>query len=351
MEFKEQPKYSNLKDLFVIGPMKIFRIKNMQFNDILNEFDLDKPCNKLIEKLINHNYYVEDLGNEYYREFVPEEYSFGGETKYNNIPYRVNVDFFAEVYAYLKSIIEDLYDRNFTKDIFSITLNLEACLNNSMKIDLLKECLKECYNVDSEEAEDFLMYLKDGSDVWEDNITGWIPFEDEIYMYYLKSTPLEKLNNSNILDRYLPQWFEFYRREKLISFCKNKINELETLDKSNNSSYNVKYPSNLKNLIFKEDGAEMYNYINSSYSGKKDRAFYSYIYSFLQSKSKLIDNFKKDLKYYRDFVLEDSEFNTFPKIINSNADKQEKKKAMFLAFENIIKSYSVYSEEIKNKSE
>lgn len=349
MDFKEQPKYSSLKDLFVMGPMKSFRIKKMQFKNILNDFDLDKPSNKLIEKLIKHNYFVEDLGNEYYQDFIPEKYCIGAETKYNNIPYRVNEDFFSEVYAYLKSIVEDLYDRNFTKDIFSITLNLEACLNNSMKIDLLNECLRECYNVDSEEAEQFLMYLKDGSDVWEDNITGWIPFEDEIYMYYLKSTPIENLNNSNILDKYLPQWFEFYRRQKLINFCKNKITELETPVKNNNS--NIKNSANLKNLIFKEDGAEIFNHIKLNYSGEKNRAFYSYLYGFLQSKSKLIDDLKKDLQYYKDFVLEDSEFNTFTKIINSNAVKQEKKKAMFLAFENIIKSYSVYSEEIKNKSE
>ncbi len=145
----------------------------------------------------------------------------------------------------------------------------------------------------------------------------------------------------------MPQWLEFYRREKLIQFCKSKINELQNFDKSKNV---ISQPS-LSDLLFTEDGEYIFNHIISNYVGKKNKAFYSYLYSYLQLKSKLVNNFKKDSETYRSFIMKNFLTEKFSRIIVSNAFKQERKTDIFLIFDNLMKSYSVYSEGKLNKND
>lgn len=348
MDFKEKPKYSGIKQLFITGPCKKYLPENLIFKNFLNDFDLNSPSNEMIEHMIKSGFYgIQEWGHEYFPDFTFEDYTLGCEIFYNNTPYLYSDLFKNELFDYLKGIVEDLYNRNFEKDKFSVELYLKGCINTAEELDFLKNLLKECHSVDSEHAENFLSYLTLGSEWWKDWITASFSEEDEIYHYYFKTTALENLNNSKIIDNYLPIWLEFYRREKIIQFCRSKIDELHNNDKSKN----IKNPPSLSSLVFTDDGEDVFNHINSHYVGEKNKAFYSYLYFYLQSKSKLVNNFKKDSETYRTYVMKKELIENFSRIITSNAYKQERKTDIFLIFDNLMISYSVYSEEKLNKND
>jgi hypothetical protein len=349
MNFKEKPKYSGIKQLFSSSPRKKYLPQKLFFKNLLNDFDLNNPNNEMIDHMIKSGYYrICESGRNYYEKFKPKNYILGIEIIYNDTPYLFSREFSNELYDYLKSIILDLYDRNFEKDKFTVELKLKGYFDSTEQLEILKKILNKCHDVEGDLAEDFFSYLNSG-DVWlKDWITTSFSEEDEIYRYYLKTTPEEKLNDSIIIDVYLPMWLEFYRRKKLIEFCNLKIRELQNSELNKIEIFNSKRETE---IIFSEDGENIFNYINSNYSHKRNRAFYSYLYLYLQSKHKLINNLKKDSIIYRNYVMKNYLDGNFSKIIDSNAYKQEKKRDVFLIFDNLMKSYSANSEGKLNKTE
>lgn len=306
MDFKERPKYSSIKYLFHAGTGSKFSPKTTKFKYILNDFDLDKPCNEMIEKLIEKGYYViDEEQREYIPDFVPEEYELGCEVNYKNTPYSSSADFYDEVYHVLKGIVDYLYHINFTKDISSITLKIKSHLSNSEKIDFLKNFLKECYAVDNEDAEEFSIFLE-GQESWKYEIESCMPFESEIFHYYLKKTEEEKLTNSIILNKHVPQWIEFYRRSELIDFCRKKIKELETpIETEIKTLTNTeKVKSNLSVLIFSEGGEEIFNHLILNSPNTKNKAFFNYLYYFMRDEIKKIKIMEDDSKFYKNYVIE-----------------------------------------------
>lgn len=338
MDFKEKPKYSSIEYLFYAGTGSKFSPKTIKFKHILNDFDLDKPDNKLIDKLIETGfYYIDEEQREYCDDFVADNYELGCEIMYNNTPYYSNIDFYEELYYTLEGIVKCLYDRNFTKDISSVTLRLKSCFNNCEKIDFLKVILTECYDTDHEDAEEFSVFLE-GHESWKYEIQSCIPFESEIFHYYLKKTEEEKLTSSRILNIHVPQWLEFYRRVKLIDFCRNKIEEIDTSKDST-----IPIPSKIEEIthtneelaLFKGFGLNYFNCICSNYFGDRNPAFYSYLFFFLKTQDLLNVNSKTNSRKYVNYIK--GKFGLeFSKVINSSANLQTEHNIKMIQFKKII---------------
>ncbi|WP_432671826.1 hypothetical protein [Flavobacterium sp. SM2513] len=132
------------------------------------------------------------------------------------------------------------------------------------------------------------------------------------------------------------EWEKMYLVREVCQFCLTKMKELRQL----NTDIDLKESQDaLAQKIFKDDGLKIFEHIVSKYQETKTRAFFSYLYFFLQSKSKILIN-KGDSDPYRDFVVNREYLPDFIKIQQSQSKSQGKKYIMEVIFEELLKSYS-----------
>lgn len=333
MKFKETPKYSSINELFINGPAPKVLKNKLKFKEIVREFDIENPSIKLIEYLISHQFYIEckEL-YEYSVVFDPNDYALGHEFIHNNISYVTSPAFIDELYNYLEAIIKDLWIRNYANDKDEIDLKILGLCSKEQQ-NILNKIVFKSKGLKGEKSNYFLKFLGHNKESWKDLIIDFFTFENEIFELYLHKINFEKIKTSRILSKFLPIWLEFYRRKKVIEHCESIIKELEPKKRNFNTN-------ELGLLIFIEDGENVFNFLESNYKKEKNKAFYSYLYQFLQLKSKLVDNIKADSKEYRDYIIQTKRLKSYSRIIQTNSYSNTTKNKMFEAFENFLKSYS-----------
>jgi hypothetical protein len=150
-----------------------------------------------------------------------------------------------------------------------------------------------------------------------------------IFGYYLGNHELTKL------------WTESITKERTVMLYNEKIEELSAEIEFKNSSKSIVVKANnpLSELIFKEDGEEVFNYIVSKYPKKKTKAFFSYLFFFIKkiNKSNIEGNDSVD---YRQYILEEFGIK-FPRIIYSLSTKQPTKDKINILFDNYFFEYNL----------
>lgn len=340
-EIEEEGAYDRL--FWVIKSQKL---ADSKFNGILNDFDLNKCTLEAILHSISVGVYLEeeDQGNlqiyiEHEMFFIEnsEEWEFGNEMVLNNKSYCQNYDIPTELYREIEYAIVKVFRYELKEDIASIVSSLNGFFNNENRIEYLNKKHLECWSSANTPSQ-FLLYMGTSNDYenWQDYFTMIISERTDLTKEYLSRS---KYGNFKIERDYfyneIKDWVYYYRLKNIIDFCVLKIDELQ----NENLNGEIEKP-NLSTLIFKNDGLKIFDFIVLKYTLKKDRAFFSYLYYFLQAEKK-INLYTKDNIIYREYVLDKfSYLKTFSRVISSNAENQYKKTDVEDNFKNILKSYS-----------
>ena len=116
-------------------------------------------------------------------------------------------------------------------------------------------------------------------------------------------------------------------------FVENKI---EKFNNENNSFSLLNHiPSEEEISLFKGNGIDIFNTIISNYKKEKNPAFFSYLFFFLKANKLLNISGTTDSVKYRDYILKKYGVS-FPRIINSSAQKQTEHENKMNEFKNII---------------
>ncbi|WP_396177454.1 hypothetical protein [Flavobacterium sp.] len=132
------------------------------------------------------------------------------------------------------------------------------------------------------------------------------------------------------------EWGKMYLVRGVSQFCLNKMKDLrqQIIDESLKESQEA-----LAQEIFKDDGLRMFEHIVSKYQKQKTKAFFSYLYFFLQNKYKM-QNFSSDSVLYRNYVINNGYLPDFPRIIVTQSEKQTAKDKIESNFKKLLESYS-----------
>lgn len=308
-----------------------------------------KPPN--FNKLINDKIFEEIIpSNRSKSKIIREDStSFDKTIRFNTKEYCLNPALPKEIFDSMEFLVEELNTINY-EDYNVIENQIYARYTNEEKIQFLVEKRKELYLIIQNDYE-FPLFLglrkTDDYDNWQDYIYSYFLWNNDFIIKYLT----EDINIDDFPKGLFYLWHKFYKTKKLVEFCENKINELarkktddsiekieglKTLDDNSND----KATNNpLSNIIFKEDGLEIFNFIVSKYPKLKTKAFFSYLFFFIKkiNKSNIEGNDSVD---YRTYIL--TEFGIeFPRIIYSISEKQSAKEKINILFEKYLIEYKI----------
>jgi hypothetical protein len=321
---------------------------------ILKNFDFEDNSVENINNLIATNifekiYYEFNSENESENENIKDW--FFGDTN--------NIILFKELYIFNNEICLDVLNYILQNFIFNeldwFTNEIEIKVNQKLlktdKIEIYKNSYQDQYNKIKNKT--IYALFKDKKE------TDGIESFEEYFIYQYTKDNEDYTNVKNYLigaknyinDDLLNLLWDYYLTSYIYDYCNEQIkilqseNKQKTIENLSNNIQTKKENKNLKSYsIFIEDGESIFYFINSKYAGIKNNAYFSYLYNYLQVKEKLIDNFKKDNKDYREFIIETTQINKFSRIINSNSFNLNTKENIFKTFNNIMKSYSDYTE-------
>jgi hypothetical protein len=145
-------------------------------------------------------------------------------------------------------------------------------------------------------------------------------------------------------NRFVKVWIKAATFESCIYVCNEGINELENglkeeiLDINNNNfslpqSINAAVIKIKPEMIFKEQHISLFQYMVTSYSAKKNKAFYSYLFHFFSLNGYLLKKTKSSVNYNR-FLVENDLIDKFSKVIQKEGDNSDEEKRMFEIFQN-----------------
>mgnify|MGYP006150968425 FL=1 len=194
--------------------------------------------------------------------------------------------------------------------------------------------LKKLHDI-GELSSDFLLYQNKPNNSTFESWQEFIFFDiDEPFLkHYLTSKFSEEADESFFIENNLTDWVHFYLRKKIVLFVENKI---EKFNNENNSFSLLNHiPSEEEISLFKGNGIDIFNTIISNYKKEKNPAFFSYLFFFLKANKLLNISGTTDSVKYRDYILKKYGVS-FPRIINSSAQKQTEHENKMNEFKNII---------------
>ncbi|WP_264558644.1 hypothetical protein [Flavobacterium sp. N2270] len=251
--------------------------------------------------------------------------------KYYQLNPKVLNDLFKKIYDY----IEFVSDHKLNNFIISFNHILELNISNKEKIKLYKKKRNKIvskYDKFLKNKEEFIIAFFDYEEFGFSSLRESIIFSlkehfDDIEIYITTHS-----FNKSVVFQELKKAYSF---KKIIQYCNVQINELS----------NKKELTNEKEIIFKNEGEGFYIYITKIYPSKKDTAFYSYLFHFLQEKDMTLLPRSKDSKKYREFILNNTDLKSFSRVQIMNSNNLYTKDDMFDFFnEQLIKYYSEKNE-------
>lgn len=331
---------------------KIYTGFDLEFIGILKDFNLyeDKQSINFLEYLIKCNIYTEvkQMPNyiccsdilEIVRSKNSELDNLDGFI-YNDKNYLYNFKIYSEIFKITEYVIENRMSLPLENDIIYIISELKGIIENHDKITFLKEKIR-FYWKPFEHSSSFLLFMNEKNDWegqnWEDEIRSELTWDEHFILFYLTCTKNTNLEDTCYYKTTFKLWVEHYRKKRLINFCeielKNIIGLLDgpkNVKKQPTSTDTIVKKINA-DMIFKKQHISLFQYIVTSYSDKKNKAFYSYLYRFFSQEKYLLKNLKSSVPYNR-YLVENHFIDKFSKVIQRTTDDSEEEKRMFAIFE------------------
>lgn len=301
-----------------------------KFSGILNDLSLEVIDQNLIKELISRGIYKKNEA-DWTSNLLKVENSIelSHYLHYNSSNYTLNEEISDEIFEQLEFFIEHI-DCDFESNKKKFFLKLNAYIDVDKKIKFLKKLYKKDY-VKLTKDHDVLIYFgqeENGFTSWKDYIVHSIDsslikqhLKDEILFY---KTDVIKI------------WSEYRSLKSLTDLYLKTIEKLS--NPKNNASNKTKKKSHAQ-LIFREDGEEIFNALISLTVKEKNTAFFSYLYLFLRKKEKTLSpNYQN--KKYRVFVLNQKLIDSFAGIQRTDDENpKSEKNNCFEIFEEDLKKY------------
>ena len=305
-------------------------LPNFDFNEIsLSDFNLLLEHNLFYCRRLSESYKDDD---DYFLKDT-DKIGFGNFFIQNRKEYRLIDEIYAEMYFFDCEKILTKSELSYHIDKIEYEINLQK--NPDVKLQVLEKY----YSVYESKIEDFELFAL------FQNITNHLGCRN-FYEYYYNEFDASG-NYTGIsdyisgIDRFyqpsiLYDWENMFLVRELCQFCLNKMKELrqQSFDESLKESQDA-----LAQEIFKNDGLKMFEFIVSKYQKPKTKAFFSYLYFFLQSKYKM-QHFSSDSVLYRNYVIGNGYLPDFPRIIVTQSEKQTAKNKIESNFTKLLESYS-----------
>ena len=320
-------------------------MNNQKYFGILKDFDTEKVDEKAF------NYLIE-------KKIIVFDYDLSGEELEDEIKYQLenpNEIFslnsfwycmFEKSYGFNDDIYKEMYEKdNYLIEYFSdsekntlkIETEIEKEINVQSQIQITEYYHDKYFNLIKNNTEENLIsnYLlfKNGTRYF--GYKNWFEIYKENIVGSGKMTPLidflkgkDYFYNKDMKE----EWELIYSVSKVCDFCKSKRQQLVNPNFENEIVKESK-------AIFKDDGYKIFCFLVSKHTGIKNKAFFSYLYSYLSADKKIIGYFKKDNKPYREFI--ENNFNIkMAKIIETVSNEQNKKGEILETFSNHMETYS-----------
>jgi hypothetical protein len=301
-----------------------------KFSGILNDLNLEVIDQNLINELISRGIYKKNEA-DWMSNFLKVENSIELSLylHYNSSNYTLNEEISDEIFEQLEFFIEHI-DCDFESNKKKFFLKLNAYVDVDKKIKFLKKLYKKDY-VKLTKDNDVLIYFgqeENGFTSWKDYIIHSI--DSSLIKQHLKDEIL--FYKTDIIKT----WSEYRSLKSLTDLY---LKTIEKLSNPKNNANNKTKTKSLGELIFIEDGEEIFNFIVSKYPKSKTKAFFSYLFFFIKKieKSNIEGNDSVD---YRQYILEEFEIE-FPRIINSISTKQPTKEKINILFNKYFIEYKL----------
>jgi hypothetical protein len=306
---------------------------------ILPNLDFDKIGINDLDILVEHKvFYSRKLSELYKNEddyFLEDtdKMGFGNFFIQNRKEYHLRDEVYAEMYFLDTEKIKTQSELPYHINKIEYELNSEQ--NVGAKFYILEKYYK-IYQSKIKNLELFGLYQNINSSCGcNDFYEYYVADLDEVEGYegifdYLRG--LDRFYNLETLK----EWENMYLVREVCQFCLVKMKELRQL----NTDIDLKEIQDaLAQKIFKDDGLKIFEHIVLKYQETKTRAFFSYLYFFLQSESKITTD-KVDNEKYKKFVVNREYLPDFGKIQQSVSKSQGEKYIMDSVFRELLKSYS-----------
>lgn len=270
-----------------------------------------------------------------------EKLEIGNYFYYDKKPYDINPKVYERIYDIINSIVKrgihnnELIRKKQIEQTVSLQTNKKDALSELKK--QRRKHLKKHLTIHKKGY--FFLYLIENytfllPNIKDVGIKRLIMKSPDLVVLYIFDKDLEN-------HKYVKLWTESTTKEQTVMFYNEKIKELNEEIEFENSSKSIVVKSNnpLSELLFKEDGEEIFNYIVSKYPKKKSKAFFSYLFFFIKKidKSNIEGNDSVD---YRKYILEEFGME-FPRIIYSISDKQNAKEKINKLFDKYFFEYNL----------
>lgn len=323
----------------------IFENINVQFKNKYIDIELSKNSTLLLDDFLFDKLYIEsnDLENFILEYGNVEEFSiqspfvFSSLIVHRNHIYSLNHELlYKEIYSVLNELINTskVINTSYLKLIDQIENYFSGIQTAIEKINFLELLLKKLHDI-GELSSDFLLYQNKPNNSTFESWQEFIFFDiDEPFLkHYLTSKFSEEADESFFIENNLTDWVHFYLRKKIVLFVEDKIKKFN--NENNSFSLLNHIPSEEEISLFKGNGIDIFNTIISNYKNEKNPAFFSYLFFFLKANKLLNISGTTDSVKYRDYILKKYGVS-FPRIINSSAQKQTEHENKMNEFKNII---------------
>ena len=340
-----------------------------KYHGILKSFDLNSINKDTFQLLINAQIFdINELSNNDlrgdYQGIELDNYNQSPHNCYcyNHQWYDLKLNVFEDMFDYCEFTCEP--NDELERKTRNLEFHLETCVSNHSKIQYLKQVVFDVKN-QIMNKDYYLLYTRN---LKIDGYKSWFKFfmleqidgEDFTYIFkYLKGS-------YDFVPPFIKNlWENCYFAKGLMDFCTKKILHYERISGINEAEVTIdKYSkSNINYLLSEDDGEEKeyhdirldifedlnsrkaFDFILSEWKGKKDTAFYSRVFKFLQSKKYIILE-GDDNDIYREFIMSNFSLDSYARIQKRTSIKENDVWAKaFKSFEESLKKFEkVYSE-------
>lgn len=310
---------------------------NNKYFGILKGFDFDEINKDNFQILIDNNLFDTGELSPCYRndkdyfgiELDGNSWRFSDFFLFNRKEFYLKKEIYLEMYFKDKNYIEETSDDEF--HISEIDFEIEKEIDTQKKLGIIEYHYKKYFS-SIHNKELYLLYKNNtklyGHNHFSDYYKGDIEADEDYSCIVKYLQGKETFYNKKLKE----DWEIMFLVSKVCDFCLHKKQLIEN-PKFTNSQINQ------SKSIFIDDGYKIFSFLESKYVGKKNNAFFSYLYSFLQENNKIIHK-SKDSVEYRNFIKENFKLD-MSRIIETSANNQYKKDDIFKTFSNHMKSYSV----------
>lgn len=283
--------------------------------------------------------FQKDFDKNTINQFI--NFKFGEPYLYDQVLYNFRFDeLFNEIFLLVNHAIKTNPSLVYSYESLcnKISLSLEGFVTAKNKIDFLETLIQNIY-CKIKPHNEFLLFTKNHErhSQWEDYISELFEFDNSDFeVFYLTSDVNYDISKTLFFKEGLYNWIYFHQTTNILSFIKNKIIEINTENKS--AKKTNKKPTSSELNIFKKEGLLMFNCIVENYDKEKNKAFFSYLFHYLNQKNQLKIYNSTSSKDFINYI--DKRFNLkMSRVIKSNSEVEYKKEKIFIQFEDILTHY------------